>query len=627
MRLSLKTKQALGVTITVGVVVCILSLINLATLTRVSLAESKMRNEMLAAFIFRRAETVVSSREQGVEQLRTDPHIRDLLDSTTAYERNVSYAAIVDAKNVVVAYSPEPDPDVRDPQLRARNPEGQMLEPQSQIDELLEGGIFSQLQGVLSDRPFEVQLPMFIRREPFGTIRIGVSTLLIWQDLKSQLQPTLWIALAALVVAVVVSMVFSNWMLRPIHVLKAGLARLGKGEEGVQLDLPPGDEFADLGSSFNILSAELSAVRAKLAGHAPGVESVVDQLEDAVAVVNTKRELVFANAAFRSNVPGLADIAEGETLADDFPYRRLVARVLETGEPQGPLAIDVPAAEGTVQQSVTAHPLSEATGRPMGVMVVARNLSYLSWVENTLSYSRKLAALNRLLASVAHEVKNPLNAMTIHLELLKQKLRASGGELGAEPAAVDVPPVMPHVSIISMEIRRLDEVVQGFLKFSRPEELLLQPVELHGLLQEVSEVMGPQAHASGVTIVNECEPTLPKVSGDRGMLRQAFLNLALNACQAMPQGGVLRFAAVPDGSRFVVVEVADTGVGIRPEHMEKLFDLYFSTKDKGSGLGLSMVYRTVHLHNGSIEVESVPGSGATFRLRLPRAEVPARQVA
>jgi signal transduction histidine kinase len=619
MRLGLKTKQALGVTLVVGGVVCILSLINLVSLARVSLEESRARNEMLASFILQRVQAVVSSRKDALTQLRGDSVIRDLLDSTSAYEVNVSYAAIVDAKNAVIVYSPEGE----------RTMEGQVLEPQSSIDELLLSGVFSRLRALLSDRPYEVQQPIIWQstRETFVVIRIGISMLLIWQDLVERLKPVLWTSLMALIVAVIVSLLLSNWILRPIHILKGGLARLGKGEEGVKLDLPPGDEFADLGSSFNTLSAELSTIRAKLAGHASGVESAVDQLEDAVAVVNTKGELVFANTAFRSTVPGLAEAPEGTTLGDDFPYRRLVARVVETGESFGPLAVDVAAPDGKVQHSVTAHPLSEATGRPMGVMVVARNLSYLHQVESTLSYSRKLAALNRLLAGVAHEVKNPLNAMTIHLELLKQKLRTSG-DGGAEPPTVDVPPVMPHVSIIGAEIRRLDEVVQGFLKFSRPEELLLQPVELYGLLQEVSEVMGPQAHAAGVTIVNECQPSVPKVSGDRSMLRQAFLNLALNACQAMPQGGVLRFAAGPDGSRFVVVEVADTGVGINPKHLEKLFDLYFSTKDKGSGLGLSMVYRTVHLHDGSIEVESVPGSGATFRLRLPRAEVPApRRVA
>ena len=103
------------------------------------------------------------------------------------------------------------------------------------------------------------------------------------------------------------------------------------------------------------------------------------------------------------------------------------------------------------------------------------------------------------------------------------------------------------------------------------------------------------------------------------MLEQAFLNLAINACQATPSGGTLRIAAAPARDRRIEVVFEDTGVGISPEHIEKIFDLYFTTKEHGSGIGLSMVFRAVHLHNGEIEVQSTPGRGTTFRLLLPQA--------
>ena len=156
----------------------------------------------------------------------------------------------------------------------------------------------------------------------------------------------------------------------------------------------------------------------------------------------------------------------------------------------------------------------------MGVMLVARDLGYIGQVQSTLRYSQKAAALGRLLAGVAHEVKNPLNAMTIHLELLKQKL--GGGGVAARPAAagresgrrrrprrrrgadaaviVESPTVLNHVSVIGSEIRRLDEVVQGFLKFSRPEELALEPVDLAAMVTEVAEVVEPQARDAGVRL-------------------------------------------------------------------------------------------------------------------------------
>jgi signal transduction histidine kinase len=240
-----------------------------------------------------------------------------------------------------------------------------------------------------------------------------------------------------------------------------------------------------------------------------------------------------------------------------------------------------------------------------------------------LNYSRKLAALGRLMAGVAHEVKNPLNAMTIHLELLKQKL-------GVVQEPVTVPahagpglgrPVdlSKHVNIISDEIRRLDQVVVGFLKFARPDELKLQPVQLASLVSEVASITAPEAERRQISLRTECPPGLPEINADPGMLQQALLNLALNACQAMPEGGTLRVACRAVAHRRVEVDITDTGVGIPPEDLGRIFDLYFTTKEKGSGIGLSMVFRIVQLHDGDIEVQSTPGTGTTFKLIFPQA--------
>jgi signal transduction histidine kinase len=175
------------------------------------------------------------------------------------------------------------------------------------------------------------------------------------------------------------------------------------------------------------------------------------------------------------------------------------------------------------------------------------------------------------------------------------------------------------VTIIGDEIRRLDEVVQGFLKFMRPEELRLEAVELHALVEEVVDVVEPQARDARVVVSNECPPALPAIRGDRAMLRQALLNLAINAVQAMPKGGALRFSAETAERGQVALLVEDTGVGIAAGDLQKVFNLYFTTRADGSGIGLSMVFRTVQLHDGHIEVQSTVGHGTTFRLLFPQA--------
>jgi signal transduction histidine kinase len=235
-------------------------------------------------------------------------------------------------------------------------------------------------------------------------------------------------------------------------------------------------------------------------------------------------------------------------------------------------------------------------------------------------------------------VKNPLNAMIIHLELLRTKIRnaaqaaqpqpvaAAGtgtlGLSGAVPVAT-LPPAaqsaLEHVEVIESEIRRLDGVVQGFLKFTRPEDLRLAPVKVSELLAALQSVIEPEAKKNGVKVSMDCSAAIPPVNGDAGMLRQVFLNLAINACQAMPQGGSLRISCSRGAHQRVEVRFEDTGLGIAKEHLSKIFDLYFTTKDHGTGIGLSMVYRIVQLHDGDIEVESTQGRGTTFRVLLPQA--------
>ena len=141
---------------------------------------------------------------------------------------------------------------------------------------------------------------------------------------------------------------------------------------------------------------------------------------------------------------------------------------------------------------------------------------------------------------------------------------------------------------------------------------------LASLFDEIAPILRPEADRAGVSLVVDCRD-VPDVNGDPAMLRQAFLNLALNACQAMPNGGVLEIRCARAARRQVALEFADTGVGINPDHLPRIFDLYYTTRPKGSGIGLSMVYRTIQMHDGEIEVQSIPGKGTTFKILLPQA--------
>ena len=477
MRLSIKTKQVAGVTAIVGLAVIVLSAFYLSSLTRVRLQESRARGELLANAIFHRAQAVVSSGLDPATALASDAGLQSILESN-AYSPQLTYAYIVDRQGKAIAHS--------DATLV-----GQVMPSYDDMNELLGQGPIALARAVYKPggQIFEIRQPLLLGGREFGSIRVGVSTLLIRHDLDEGLRPALIAVVAAIAGASLIALLLAQILLRPIHVIRSGITRLGRGEFGVVVDLPRDDEFAELGQFFNTVSAKMSAERT----------------QDAI---------------------------------------------------------------------------------------------------------RKLTALSRLSAGIAHEIKNPLNATVIHLELLKQQLASPS----SDPAAVQ-----DHLSVITAQMRRLDEVVQGFLRFIRPEDLKLEVIGVRTLVDAIQPIVVAEAGRSGVQLTIDIPRGLPDIRVDSGMMQQALLNLAINACQAMPEGGRLRIAAAVASERRVEIVVEDTGHGIPPENLDKIFNLYFTTKTDGSGIGLSMVYRTVQLHDGEIEVQSTPGHGTTFRVLLPQA--------
>jgi signal transduction histidine kinase len=226
-------------------------------------------------------------------------------------------------------------------------------------------------------------------------------------------------------------------------------------------------------------------------------------------------------------------------------------------------------------------------------------------VERQFDVAQRLSAISRLSGGVAHEIKNPLNAILLRLDLLKVRLGDGDEEVTQE------------LSILSKEVLRLNRVVTTFLDFTRPVEVHFENVDLAALVREVTELIRPQATFARIT-VHCTTPTEPAaMRGDPDLLKQAILNLVTNAVEAMSAtGGELRVAVLRDASNWVL-EIGDTGPGIPPELRDKVFQLYFTSKEKGSGIGLAMTYRAAQLHNGTVHFSSEVGKGTTFRMEFP----------
>jgi signal transduction histidine kinase len=231
----------------------------------------------------------------------------------------------------------------------------------------------------------------------------------------------------------------------------------------------------------------------------------------------------------------------------------------------------------------------------------------LERLASQLDVASRLAAISRLTGGVAHEIKNPLNAISLRLDFLRAKL----GESGAEELIKDI-------EVLSKEVQRLDRVVKTFLDFSRPVEVHFEDVDLAELTREVADLMTPPAQLAHVALDVESPSGPVPLRGDADLIKQAVLNLVTNAIEAMKEGGSLHLKTACNNGA-VTLEVSDSGPGIPPAMRNKVFQLYFTTKGKGSGIGLAMTYRAVQLHNGTIEFESAEGHGTTFRLQFPAA--------
>lgn len=229
--------------------------------------------------------------------------------------------------------------------------------------------------------------------------------------------------------------------------------------------------------------------------------------------------------------------------------------------------------------------------------------------QEQLVQSRKIAAVGTLTSGIAHELNNPINNIVLTAESLKEDFR----ELSQEEA-------MGLIQDILIQSDRASEIVKGLLDFSRAERPEFEPLSIGTVIQDTLKLVRNQLTLSGILVEQDIPPDLPPIRGEKKTLQQVFLNLFINAIQAMLDGGSLHIRAhpSPDG-QWMVIDVTDTGVGINPEHLSQIFDPFYTTKQvgRGTGLGLSVTYGIVEKHGGHIEVKSRVGAGATFTVTLP----------
>ncbi len=445
--------------------------------------------------------------------------------------------------------------------------------------------------------------------------------------IKTEIAPTFLshakTSILLLIGSIVAAFAFSAVAFRPIGKLSKMLDSVAKGEFESPAALPPAkksaDEFSIVASKVNLLGQQLRGAKYDFSDLRGNFERLLDDLEDAVLVFGRDRRLVVAAGAVERFLGKDRSELIGKTLIEIFPAATslglLLQKALQNGQsirnqrvpvtPSGNGGSSVPVALLSVDV-LEALPAGTIGGSGAGILVRLRDPEATRQIGKQLQTAERLSAISRITGGVAHEVKNPLNAILMHVELARIKLAKGDHDL------------TPQMDIIGSEIVRLDRVVKTFLDFTRPVELHLTEVPLESFVNEMADLARPLAEMAKIALHVEQQADGARVAVDLDLLKQAMLNVVMNAIEAMPNGGNLRFVSLVHGDS-AEIRVSDTGCGIPPELKSKVFGLYFTTKPKGSGIGLAMTFRIVQLHDGTIDFNSEPGKGATFVIRIPTA--------
>jgi signal transduction histidine kinase len=622
MKLSLKVRLTAFISLLVLLVVLGVSGLYLLHFVRRELQNVQLTAGYIRQEIYSRAREAVASAEIPAYINRKDPNevraflqvrlsqdkgLMSLMQSAVGYYPSIDYVALTGPNRIILA-------DYDSSQV------GKQMPPVPSLSDLLHAGLIQELESIYGPpQDYEVQqplqldfghlgkVPLNMRHQWFGDVCVGVSSVFLSAEVTPRLKSAVELAGVTVVLATLIAGLLSFTALRPLATISQSVELMARGEFTQPVRLKREDEWGILSSRLNLLGEQMRGDKAAFLALKENTDQLIANLSDGLMLFDGEDRLVLATPATRRFLQRPVEELVHKNVADVFggssPLERLLREVLAQRQTLRSHPVDLPGNPEIPRAAVTTHIVRERDD-PMWTLVTLRDAETRAQLEDQIGVTTRLAALGRLTSGVAHEVKNPLNAMIIQVEILRSKLANDGAS------------VNPHLDVLSEEIRRLDRVVKTFLDFTKPLEINRTETNLADLVREVFTLAEPHAQANGVQLVLELNGSVPIVQLDRDLIKQALLNLVINGCQAMPHGGELRVTPHV-GVKHLDLEIADQGVGIPEDARQKIFALYYTTKAEGTGVGLATVYRIIQLHDGSIDFTSELNRGTTFRVSLP----------
>jgi signal transduction histidine kinase len=617
MQLRLKTKITLTTAALVLAVVGVNSTLYVMNLTRQVIRQANERAQLVSRHIFFEAQNaLVDAAKAGgapasdsakdlrayVQQAFDDSApLASAIDSEVGYSPLIYEVSVTDVNGTVLVSSDKSLP-------------GNATPARTNLSQLVSGSFTQQLRVLYGPpRTYEVDYAFQIGPQgnqiPFGVVRVAVQTALLRITITPALRSAALLALASVGISVLLAALVSSLSLAPLKRITAQLDRIAKGEFD-QKPLERGDEFGQVSTKISQIGMQLRGVREIFSNLRENIDQVLGGLDDGLLLFSVDGRAVMVSPAVERFLSTPSDQLLGRRAEDIFPPDHDVreAVMLRNGElvPVASAEVVLSSIDGPARRvGVSVEAIGEGDAR-MGTLVKFKDLESRERIGTQLQVSERLANLGRITAGVAHEVKNPLNSMRIWLENLKASL----------PDVDGLP--LQAVRVLDSEIDRLDSVVKRFLDFTHPPEMHQEESSLKEILEEVLAVERPEFDRANIKLDARLAGDVPYVLIDKPLLKQGLINLLVNAIDAMTGGGQL-FVSLRRQGEMAEIEIRDTGRGIAPEHRQRIFQLFFTTRPGGSGIGLASTFRTIQLHNGSIAFDSEVGRGTTFRIALPLA--------
>jgi signal transduction histidine kinase len=615
-RVRLKTKLVLAISGMVFMLVAAFCYIYISYRVRQSTTEASDRALFVAKEIQESARAATFDLQLDVNledpqlvqtalenRLQNDKGLNTLLQTILGYSKTTYDAGIADMNGRAIVHTEQ-------------GAVGKQLEQRANYEDLAGASFIRQLQ-IIYGQPRVYDVYLHIQQgngQRFGNIRVGVSTVFLASEIQPQLTRALTYSALAILLSLALAAGVSNIALRPLEAIGRRLDQMTA--EVPDMQPPPDssrvDEYSLVNNKIDRLGRQIRDVKEVFSTLKGNLDQIMGTLQDGLVLFTSDSHVVLVSASAERFVGIPRQEILGKVVEEIFTDANMLGRIvldafaLHRAIPQREIEL-----ENGRRIQIALDFIAER-GERIGALLTMRDAESVRRIENEIELSRRLAAIGRLTSGVAHEVKNPINAIVVHLELLREKMRE-----------VD-PDTRRHMDIIGSEIHRLDRVVETLVDFNRPFDLRLSSFDLRRVVDEVGMLASPEAARLGVKVETHLGSDALPVKADNDLVKQALLNVVLNGVQSMAQGGTLTLIAHRDDAA-ASIEVRDQGEGIPPEIRDKVFNLYFTTKKSGSGIGLAMSYRVLQMHSGSLDFTTEMGLGTTFRLFLPLASAQAKE--